>query len=494
MRILSLVAMTTLLCTLNTSTRLFGKDVIRESVVKIHSTQRPPDFLRPWTKSSATKSSGTGVVIAGDRVLTNWHVVEYASQLFVQLDQSTDKMAAVVEVGAPGLDMAILRLENEDALKDVPALPIATSLPALRDTVNAYGYPVGGDDLSVTEGIVSRIEFSSYTMTSAGLRIQVDAALNPGNSGGPAVINGEIVGLVFSKMDQAENIGYLIPSEEIIAFLEDAADGEYTGKPTLFDSFQRTENQSLRASLELTEGQGGVMVRDPHESDSNPLKADDVVIRIADESIDNQGNVRIGDDLRLDFRYLIPKFVNDGLVPLTIVRAGQTMEIQVPVAAQREWLIPSLNGAYPRYFIYGPMVFAAATQDFLSALGVKGYVYLATLQSPLMQRRVDVPAFEDEEIVIQAHRMLPHRMIKGYGNSPFGSVQSVNDQPIKNLRHLFTTLRDCQDEFLTFKFHGKHEKIVLRRREMVEVTEDILADEGIRYQYSKDLSDLATDN
>ncbi len=63
-----------------------------------------------------------------------------------------------------------------------------------------------------------------------GLRIQVDAAINPGNSGGPAVVDGRMIGLVFSRLQQADNIGYLIPMEEIELFLEDIRDGRYRGQ------------------------------------------------------------------------------------------------------------------------------------------------------------------------------------------------------------------------------------------------------------------------
>ena len=469
---------------------VLAKDTTRESVVKIYATQRPPDFIRPWTKAGARKTSGTGIVIEGNRVLTNWHVVEYASQLFVQLDQSTDRLPAEIVVAAPGLDMAILRLESAEALTDVPPLGIQPSLPTVRATVNVYGYPVGGDDLSVTEGIVSRIEFASYGLDASGLRIQVDAALNPGNSGGPAVIDGKVVGLVFSKMNQAENIGYLIPAEEINSFLLDGADGTYEGKPTLFDKIQTTENAALRDKLGLPADGGGVMVREANPAVGYPVQADDVITHIADQEIDNRGNVRISDDLRLDFRYLVPQHAEDGHIPLTLFRNGKSVQMKVPVKTRRELLMPMLHGKYPRYFIFGPMVFTVATQDFLSALGVKGYVYLSTINSPLMERRLDEPAFEGEEVVVLANRMLPHRMIKGYSNTPFGTIASVNGQAVENLRQVAELLRDFEDEFLTFEFHGENEKIVFRRKAMIEATEDILADEGIRYHASSDLRDI----
>ena len=184
---------------------VMAKDEVRGSAVKIHVTQRPPDFTRPWTKSTALKTSGSGAIIEGKRILTNWHVVEYASQIFVQFDQTSDKTPARVVATAPGMDLAVLELEDAAALDGRPFLPIADSLPDVRSTVNVYGYPIGGEDMSVTSGIISRIDFTRYSNDAVGVRIQVDAALNPGNSGGPAVIDGQIAGLVFSKINQAED-------------------------------------------------------------------------------------------------------------------------------------------------------------------------------------------------------------------------------------------------------------------------------------------------
>ena len=120
---------------------------------------------------------------------------------------------------------------------------------------------------------MSRIEFSPYYHFVMGLRVQIDAALNPGNSGGPAFSKGRLVGLVFSHIPTAQNIGYLIPVEEIRMFLDDLADGTYNGKPQILDLLQTVENDALRAKLGLPKGTGGLMVTEPYRNDGGyPLK------------------------------------------------------------------------------------------------------------------------------------------------------------------------------------------------------------------------------
>jgi S1-C subfamily serine protease len=192
---------------------------VENSVVKIFSTLRRPDPYKPWTKATPQDVTGSGVIIEGKRILTNAHVVGYASQVEIQASQDGDKVAATVVAVARGMDLALLKIDDESYFDKHPALPRASVLPDVREQVFAYGYPVGGNSLSITKGIVSRVEFVPYGYGSAGLRVQIDAPINPGNSGGPVIAGDKMIGLAFSGVVGANNIGYVIPNEEIELFL-----------------------------------------------------------------------------------------------------------------------------------------------------------------------------------------------------------------------------------------------------------------------------------
>ncbi len=464
-------------------------DGVAASVVKIFATVRYPDIFKPWTKQSPSEISGTGVIIDGHRILTNAHMVEYASQIQVQPNGSGEKIFATVTAVAPGIDLALLTVNDPTFFDNRPALPRATKLPSNKDAVLVYGYPTGGDNLSITKGIVSRIEFVPYNDFTDGLRIQIDAAINPGNSGGPAVVDNQMIGLAFSHLTNAQNIGYIIPCEEIELFLNSVAKGPYA-KPGMYDDLQTLENPALRPFLNIDKTVHGIIVNQPFSKDADyPLKKWDIITKIGDTPVDDQGMINLGDGLRVGFQYLIQKIAKDGKVPLTIVRDGKPLDIQLPVSAARPLLIPSLAGKYPSYYIFGPMVFSTATEEFVQSLGSSMFQFLGFIGSPIVTRRGDQPAFPGEELVVVSSPLFTDSISFGYETDPRAwVVKSVNDIPIKNLRQLTQVLNDSKDPFLKFEFYGKEqETFVFPRLAMKESTEAILNDNDIRSQGSADL-------
>ncbi|KAK1323205.1 hypothetical protein QJS10_CPA02g00618 [Acorus calamus] len=245
------------------------------AVVKVYCTHTAPDYSLPWQKQRQYTSTGRHVLInmkfcafmIGDgKLLTNAHCVEHGTQgkteslkafkftlkvfnmvsgvqvnyqrravfginmvdseMVVKVKRRGDDTKFVAKVLARGIecDIALLSVDNDEFWKGAEPLRFG-HLPSLQDAVTVVGYPLGGDTISVTKGVVSRIEVTSYAHgTSDLLGIQIDAAINPGNSGGPAFNeHGECIGVAFQvyRSDDAENIGYVIPTTVVSHFLDD---------------------------------------------------------------------------------------------------------------------------------------------------------------------------------------------------------------------------------------------------------------------------------
>lgn len=462
---------------------------IRESVVKIFSTYRQPDLRRPWSKQAPSEATGTGVAIEGRRILTNAHMVVYASRILVQPHESSDKLEAEVVAVAPGIDLALLKLRDESYFDSHAAAPIQDELPKVGEKVKAYGYPRGGNALSITEGIISRIEYTDYSYGTLGLRIQVDAALNPGNSGGPAISNGKIVGLVFSGIPDADNIGYIIPVEEIRAFLEDIKDGKHDGQPQVRESMQTFENPALREKLGVGREVTGMIITRPSSDDPAwPLKPWDIITAVGPHNIDNTGMVQVAPNLRLRFDYFTPKLGASGKLPLSINRFGKAMQVELPVHAESRQLLSNLGNSYPSYFVYGPLVFSAVYSDHVRRLNMTALAYR---NSPILTRAFDDREFEGEQLVTVCSPLLPHAITKGYDVDYFPCVAKVNGVAIKNLKHLVETLKAETSDFIVFEWHDHHvENLVFKRAELLDAWDDILDDNGIRNRASPDVADV----
>ena len=222
------------------------------------------------------------------------------------------------------------------------------------------------------------------------------------------------------------------------------------------------------------------------EAKDYPLRPWDVITRIGDSPLDNKGQIALKEDLRVNFEYLIPKIVKDGRVKVQVFRDRKTLDVEVPVRVDPDLVLPSLDGKYPRYFVHGPMVFSAASLEMAARSGG-----LALSQrTPLFSRMMDERKFEGEELVTLGAGLLPHRLTRGYSSQAFAIISKVNGTPVRNLTHLVELVRDAQGEFITFDLAGRYETLVFRRDELSKATEEVLADEGIRKQYSDDLESV----
>mgnify|MGYP001627566634 CR=1 FL=1 len=195
----------------------------------------------------SASSSGTGSVIDREgHILTNFHVIEGMSQIKVSLWDGTASLAEVVG-SDPGSDLAVLKA-NIPAHLLVPVRLADSDRVRVGDSVFAIGHPFG-QTFSVTAGIVSatgRVTESAFT--GRGIRdvLQVDAAVNPGNSGGPLFnAAGEMVGVNTSIENPNGRffvgLGFAVPSNTVSRFLPEMLLGETIQHPQLGVSVQRLD-------------------------------------------------------------------------------------------------------------------------------------------------------------------------------------------------------------------------------------------------------------
>lgn len=167
-------------------------------------------------KIITASGSGTGFKVANnDLVITNYHVVKGNKQVALQ-DHKKDRYLAHVVMVNPEVDLAFLYVEELKEKEGMIELDAALQVRSMQK-VYINGYPFGMP-FTVTEGIVS----SPNQPLSGRNYVQTDAAVNPGNSGGPMLNEaGKLVGVTTSKFTQADNVGFGIKHTDLMKQLEE---------------------------------------------------------------------------------------------------------------------------------------------------------------------------------------------------------------------------------------------------------------------------------
>jgi S1-C subfamily serine protease len=447
-----------------------------DSVVKVTSFIRPPDPTRPWEKGKPVEGSGSGVYIGGNRILTNAHVVHFATEITVQWKQGGQKADAKVEAISLELDLALLTVADKPFFAKHPPLTLAKQLPKVKDSVTTYGFPRGGAGLSVTKGEVSRINSIGYGPEGHGLQIQISAPVNRGNSGGPAVVGDTCIGLVTSTLVGAQNTNYIVPAEEIHYFLTHVKEGRFVGKPRINTrlKYQGLENNALRRSLGIDRAVEGILIFGAAEEPFHNL---DVVTKIGDKALDNRGNIQLDHDLSAFFLYMVPKLAKNNAVPITVRRGGKDVVLKVPVQFEDPHILKRYHREQLPYLIHGPLVFVPAkSEDVLDFYSILNPYYS---ESPLMLRAADFVRFPGEELVVISTQFRS-KITNGYMDHSGKVVKAINGTPIKNLRHLVETVRDCKSAYLKIEFAEKSAGLmVFDRAAMEAVTHEIIDEIGI---------------
>ncbi len=462
-------------------------DPLRKSVVKIFTTIQNPNYYEPWRVGPEEEISGSGCVISGNLILTNAHVV--SNEIFIQVlkDGDAKKYTAKKEFVAHDCDLAILKVDDPKFFKGTKPVKFGT-LPSLKDNVSVYGYPVGGEELSITEGEVSRIEVIPYSHSMRNLLgIQTNAAINPGNSGGPVFSHKKLVGVAFQGYNAvvAQNTGYIVPVQLIQRFLGQIKKGSYSPVPTLGLYTESMENDSLRDYFGMKASQTGVLASKVVYGSSawGLIHENDILLSIDKFPIANDGTLYFRKGERLNFQYPLCLHRIGDKLPLKILRDKKTMTITVTLKDDAR-LVPLVKyDTDPTYFIFGGLVFTPLTMNYLQIAKSAPSGFMPLYFEGL-------PSENQKQVVIISH-ILSHEINKGYDEHYTNLVvQKVNGVPITEMKDLIQAFEKPQGGRHVIEIDAPVEvgtKIVLDASKAKQATADILAKNNIPSDRSQDL-------
>eukprot|EP00698_Gefionella_okellyi_P000572 TRINITY_DN10498_c0_g1_i4.p1 TRINITY_DN10498_c0_g1~~TRINITY_DN10498_c0_g1_i4.p1 ORF type:complete len:602 (-),score=127.79 TRINITY_DN10498_c0_g1_i4:24-1829(-) len=468
-----------------------------ESVVKINVVSTAANYRVPWQMQAERESSGTGFTISQRRILTNAHVVEDYAVVRVRRYNNSEVYTATVLCVAHACDLALLTVEDDRFWQNEKLLEFGP-LPHIYDDIMTVGYPIGGENVSVTRGIVSRVDTMPYLTRpvenmSDLLVLQIDAAINPGNSGGPACNSrGQVIGVTFAGLTRAQSIGYVIPLLVINMFLDQyETKRRWEGVCDLGIGTQEMMSKALRKKLHMTEQQSGLYITqvEPLGTCAGKLKIGDVLMQIDDRPIANDGTVLFQESAahrpwRLEMSILITSKKRGDQVKLTLLRDGQEQQAVVELLPFPR-LVPCFHGydALPSYFIVGGLVFTALSIPLVNQI----VDHVGQNSMLVIQKAVRMSQERSDQQYLILLRILPSEVNFGYRGGGIHHLKTVNGKEVDNLRELVKAVKLNKEEFIHFQFDDG--VVVIEHDEAKATERRILKQHNIASPISDDLLD-----
>ncbi len=431
-------------------------DPTERAIVRILNQAQKGDWYAPWRASGPRQSVGSGFVVEGGLVMTNAHVVSDTRILVIYLTGDPTPHEARVRWVAHDCDLALIEPIEEGLLDGIRPLRIGNGQPKLGSSVETYGYPSGGQRISSTRGVVSRVEMNLYSHSGLDyhLTVQTDAAINPGNSGGPVLQNGRVVGVAFQAATGLENVGFFIPTEVVRHFLDDVVDGRYDGYPALGVTTSTLENPAARRRAGMTERQTGIQVDFvfPGSSAEGHLQPGDVILSLDGHRIANDATVS-ENGVRLHFGVLLDRHQVGGTARARVLREGEQIDLRIPMGAypplQR---YANIYDDLPRYYVYAGLVFVPFDREMLKTFGD---TWTAQADKHLLyeffHRFMAEPERMTKEQVVLLRR-LDHPVNSNMAWYRNLLVSRVNGQEIGGLEDVIAAIESNQETYHEFEF------------------------------------------
>lgn len=459
-------------------------EVALDAIVRVEVDTKQPNYRVPYNIGGMSSGNGTGFLVGPNKFLTNAHVVSNGRLIYIKKVSDPKPYKARVVHVAHDCDLAMIEIESEDefagAFSGIEPLFIG-GIPKLNTTVVAVGYPIGGERISVTRGVVSRVDFRTYSHSGIDnhLTIQVDAAINPGNSGGPILQNNQVVGVAFQGYSGsvAQNTGYMIPVPVIERFLKDVEDGSYDHYVDLATSVLNILNPAQRRALGLPNDGIGVMVSEADAAGSagGILKTKDVLLSIDGYSIASDGFIEIEGE-RVDLNEIIERKYAADTVDLEVWRDGQQEEINIELKRFIPYLIKANQyDKQPNFVLFAGLQFQPMDRSVMSSHSITN-----------LRSRYHFNYFSQDEIYRERPQVvILTEVLPDSSNThlqPFVQqiVDSINGKKIRLLQDVYDALNgesaeEGREDYHVIRLLGEGRPLVLKRDTAEEAHERIMS-------------------
>lgn len=450
-------------------------DRFRASVVQVFVVSQPEDYNKPWQRPQAQSYGGSAFHVGNKRLLTNAHVVSDQRNLMVKRADTVKRFEARVLHVGHDCDLAMITVDDPAFWEGMDTIEIGER-PEIRSKVQTIGYPTGGRKLSVTEGVVSRIEVNTYVHSGydSHLTIQTDAAINPGNSGGPVIQEGKVVGVAFQGRTFSQSIGYMIPPSVIRHFLQDVEDGRYDGYPEIGIYHANLENPGLRKYLGVPDDATGVVVLKamPYASCVGQLQRNDVLHAIDGVDIQTDGTVKVGSEF-LDYSFIVENKQIGDKVTLSVRRDGKVRDVEITLKSWGARMSPAtIYDTRPEYWVTGGYIFLPMTSNYVGwGRGSEDLSYYMNTY----YRTVAEEGKSREQLVLLS-RVLPHPSTRyiSYRNA---IVEKVDGQTPRDFTHFVKLVENSKGSLVKIDFEGINVAPLILDKSKIEKVHDEICKE-----------------
>jgi serine protease Do len=372
------------------------QESVKDAVVQIFVQGAEVDILQPYATPAQFTVYGSGFFInTNGEFITNEHVVRNAKQIWIQIPSLGKRIIDAIVVGeSPDRDIALLRVTDEGKriiereLGGVKCLKFGDSDYVRRsDEVMALGYPLGQQALKSTTGVISGRE---------GGMIQISAAINPGNSGGPLMNSaGEVIGINASKItsSQVDNIGYMIPINDLKLLLDDLRSTKLVRRPFL--GVILTNGTEALTEYLGNPIPGGCYVADVVKNSTlykAGVESGDMIYEINGCKVDIYGEMSVNwAEDRVSFVDYVGRLVVGEDIRFVVYRHGKRKEFSVKFT---EAELPAVRQVYPwleqvDYEVFAGMVVMQLTANHVRALvqqapGLMSYTEMKNQAEPVL--------------------------------------------------------------------------------------------------------------